>query len=101
MADMQGLGILMLDIHDLSLLADYFVICTARVERQAGAIQEELVQHLKAQGVRPLSVDGSAAGGWIALDYGAVIVHIFSPAEREYYQLEQLWNEAPVVMKMP
>lgn len=100
-ADMQGLDIVMLDIRDISLLADYFVICTARVERQARAIQEELTQHLKAQGMRPLGVEGAAAGGWIVLDYGAVIVHIFTPFEREYYQLEELWHEAPVVMKMP
>ena len=100
-ADTQGLDIVMLDIRDISTLADYFVICTARVERQARAIQEELTQHLKAQGVRPLGVEGAAAGGWIVLDYGALIVHIFAPAEREYYQLEELWSEASVVMKMP
>lgn len=100
-ADTQGLDIVMLDIHDISLLADYFIICTARVERQARAIQEELTQHLKAQGMRPLGVEGAAAGGWIVLDYGAVIVHIFTPFEREYYQLEALWSEAAVVMKMP
>jgi len=100
-ADTQGLDIVMLDIRDISTLADYFVICTARVERQARAIREELTQHLKAQGVRPLGVEGAAAGGWIVLDYGALIVHIFAPAEREYYQLEELWSEASVVMKMP
>jgi len=100
-ADMQGLDIVMLDIRDISLLADYFIICTARVDRQARAIQEELTQHLKAQGVRPLGVDGAAAGGWIVLDYGAVIVHVFTPFEREYYQLEEFWREASVVMKMP
>ena len=100
-ADTQGLGIVILDIRDVSLLADYFVICTARVERQARAIQEQLTQRFKAQGIRALSVEGAAAGGWIVLDYGAVIVHIFTPAEREYYQLEELWSEASVVMKMP
>lgn len=98
---MQGLDIVMLDIRRISLLADYFVICTAYVERQGRAIQEELTQRLKAQGVRHLGVEGAAAGGWIVLDYGAVIVHIFTPDEREYYQLEELWSEASVVMKMP
>jgi len=100
-ADTQGLDIAMLDIHDISLLADYFVLCTARVERQARAIQEGITQQLKAQGIRPLRVEGTAAGGWIVLDYGAVIIHIFTPAEREFYQLEELWSEASVVMKMP
>lgn len=100
-ADTQGLDIAMLDIHDISLLADYFILCTARVERQARAIQEEITQQLKAQEIRPLRVEGTAAGGWIVLDYGAVIVHIFTPAEREFYQLEELWSEASVVMKMP
>jgi ribosome-associated protein len=97
----QGLDIVMLDIHDISLLADYFVLCTARVERQARAIQGALVQGLKKEGVSPLGVEGDAAGGWIILDYGTVIVHVFTPAEREYYQLEGLWSEALVVMKMP
>lgn len=97
----QGLDIVMLDIHGVSLLADYFILCTARVGRQARAIQEQVEQGLKAQEVRPLRVEGKAAGGWIVLDYGAVIVHIFTPEEREYYQLEALWSEAPVVMKMP
>lgn len=100
-ADLQGLDIIMLDIHGLSLLADYFVICTARVERQARAIQEEITQRLKAQEISPLSIEGTAAGGWIILDYGTVIVHIFAPAMRNYYQLEELWSEAPVVMRMP
>ena len=100
-ADTQGLDVVMLDIQGISLLADYFVICTARVDRQARAIQEELSQRLKAQGIRPVRVEGTAAGGWIVLDYGAVIVHVFTPEEREYYQLENLWSEAPVVMKMP
>lgn len=100
-AETQGLDIAMLDIHEISLLADYFVLCTARVERQARAIQEEISQQLKAQGIRPLHVEGTTAGGWVILDYGAVIVHIFTPAEREFYQLEELWSEASVVMKMP
>lgn len=100
-ADTQGLSIVMLDIRDISLLADYFVVCTARVERQARALQEQITQRLKAQGIPPLSVEGTAAGGWIIVDYGTVIVHIFAAAEREYYQLEELWSEASVVMKMP
>ena len=97
----QGLDIVMLDIRGISLLADYFVLCSARVERHARAIQEELAQSLKTQGITPLSVEGSARGGWVVLDYGAVIVHIFTPDERDYYQLEALWSEASVVMKMP
>jgi ribosome-associated protein len=100
-ADTQGLDISMLDIHDISLLADYFILCTARVERHARAIQEEVTQRLKTQGIWPLRVEGTSAGGWIVLDYGAVIMHIFTPAEREFYQLEELWSEASVVMKMP
>ena len=101
MVDMQGMDIVMLDIREISILADYFVICTAGVERQARGIQERLTQDLKAQGLMPLGMEGEAAGGWIILDYGAVIVHIFALAERQYYQLEELWSEASVVMKMP
>lgn len=100
-ADTQGLDIVILDVHDVSLLADYFVLCTARVDRQAKAIQEEVAGRLKSQGTRTLRIEGTAAGGWIVLDYGGVIVHIFGPAERDFYQLEALWSEASVVMRMP
>jgi ribosome-associated protein len=100
-SDTQGLDIVILDVHDVSLLADYFVLCTARVDRQVKAIREEVTGRLKTEGTRTLHVEGTPAGGWVVLDYGAVIVHIFGPAEREFYQLEALWSEASVVMRMP
>jgi len=91
----------MLDLRDITPLADYFVICTAESERQAKALQEILREELKgAHRLRPLSTEGEPASGWTLLDYNAVVVHIFSPKARAYYRLEELWKAAPIVLKI-
>ena len=91
----------MLDIREVSLLADYFVICSAGSERQITAIRDDLVGGLRDTAHRrPLRAQGTASSGWVLLDYGDVIVHIFSPEEREFYQLEELWAEAPAVVRI-
>jgi ribosome-associated protein len=80
-------------------LADYFVICTGTSERQLGAITREVADTLKREArLTPLSSEGDPASGWVLLDYGDVVVHVFAPGERDYYRLEELWGAArPVV----
>ncbi len=88
----------MLDARKVCSFADYFVICSGESERQIKSIQEEVEQALKKQGVLPHHREGTLNSGWLLLDFGDVIVHIFAPFEREYYQLDKLWSEAiPVV----
>ena len=100
-ADKKGEDVLLLDIRDISILADYFVIGSAVSERQAKAIIEGIKQEMKrAFDVRPLHVDGETATGWALMDYGAVIVHLFMPEIRAYYDLEGLWREGRVVVRM-
>jgi ribosome-associated protein len=99
-SDKQAEQIVLLDLRALSLLADYFVICTATTERQASAILDALEEEMQKQGVRALATEGASGSGWVLKDYGSVIVHIFAPEQRTYYQLEQLWREAPVVLKV-
>ena len=91
----------MLDIRRVSLLADYFVICSGDSERQLGAIVDEILEKVKKEaGFVPLSVEGGASSGWVLVDYGSVIVHIFAPSLREYYALEKLWSEATMVVRL-
>ena len=94
-------NIVLLDLREITTLADYFVICTAESERQARTLQELLEEELKKEhNVRPLSTEGEPASGWVLLDYNTVVVHIFSKAARAYYRLEELWKAAPVVLKI-
>jgi ribosome-associated protein len=81
------------------VVADYFVICNGTSERQLNALTRDLTETLKREdGLTPMHTEGDAASGWVLLDYGDVVVHVFSPAEREYYRLEELWGAAvPVV----
>jgi ribosome-associated protein len=93
----------LLDVREQTSLADYFIIATVDNERQAKAIQDELQEKLHIeQNVRPLSSSGleSNRGGWTLLDYGDVIVHLFSDEMRHYYKLEELWSKANVVLKV-
>lgn len=99
-ADRKGFDIVMLDVSPVSLLADYFIICTGDTERQVKAIVDEIVEKADKSGLRPLQIEGTPASGWVILDYGSIIAHIFMPAQRDYYQLERLWSDAPLVVRM-
>ena len=98
----QAAGIVLLDLREVTPLADYFIICTAESGRQSRSLAEILAEELKRQhNTRPLSTEGEPASGWVLLDYNAVVVHIFSKEARAFYLLEELWKAAPVVVKIP
>ena len=88
----------MLDIRSLSVIADYFVICTGTSERQVRALAREVDEQLGKQGITPLHQEGMTDARWVLLDYNEVIVHIFDPVTRDYYRLDKLWSEAPRVL---
>lgn len=90
----------MLDARQICSFADYFVICTGDNIRQIEAIWQEIHDTLKRYGVTPHHVEGAADGGWILLDLGDVIVHIFSAAQRDYYRLDDLWRDATPVIRI-
>ncbi len=90
----------MLDTQKICSFADYFVICNADSTRQIEAIREEITKTLKQDGVLPHHSEGTAASGWVLLDLGGVIVHIFSSQQREYYKLDELWGEATPVVRI-
>jgi ribosome-associated protein len=91
-----------LDLREVSSFADYFLICSASNQRQAQAIWDEIARQMKEQrGDRAISVEGYGAGEWILGDFGDLIVHIFTPEKRAYYDLERLWRHAANVPLPP
>ena len=92
--------IVMLDLRHVAPFADYFVIMSAESTHQIQALEEDLTQALKAAQVTPFHREGTASSGWVLLDFSDVIIHIFGPEEREFYQLERLWSRAPQVVRV-
>lgn len=92
--------IVMLDLRSLAPFADYFVIMSASSARQIEALEEDISQAMKDAGVSRFHREGTPASGWILLDFSDVIVHIFGPEEREFYQLERLWGQAAQVVRI-
>ena len=98
-SDKQASGIVLLDARGKCSFTDYFVICSGDSARQLQSINDEIERVLKKEGVSPYHAEGTMDSGWIIIDYGDVIVHIFAPAERQFYNLDQLWGEAkPLVV---
>lgn len=100
LADKKAEDIVLLDIRQHTTFADFFVICSGTSERQLRALEDELRESLRADDVRPLHVEGGPPSGWVLVDFGDVIVHLFSPAERDYYRLERLWADAQPVLRI-
>jgi ribosome-associated protein len=98
--DKKAADIVLLDLTGLTTLADYFVICSGGSERQLGAIADGIVEGLRGEGARPIGREGLAVSHWVLLDYGSVIVHVFTPPERDFYQLERHWSEAKTVIRV-
>lgn len=96
----KAADIVLLELGALTTLADYFVICSGGSERQLDAIAEAIVEGLAAEGTRPIGREGTAASHWILLDFGAVIVHVLAPPERDYYQLERHWAQARTILRV-
>ena len=99
-SEKQASDIVLLDARRVCSFADYFVMCSGDSVRQLRAIYDEVGHVLKGMGVLPHHHEGTVDSGWLLLDFGDVIVHIFAPTEREYYQLDQLWHEASPLLRI-
>ena len=88
------LDLVALDVRDLTSIAEAFIICSGRSNRQVMAIADFIQRDLKQQGIRPLSVEGLREGLWVLLDYGHVVIHVFYDPIRKFYDLEGLWMDA-------
>jgi ribosome-associated protein len=99
--DKLGEDIILLDIQKLTPFTDYFVICSGNSDRQLNAIVEGVDEYIKKRfGIDPRRVEGDGSSGWILIDYSDVVIHIFTPRTRSFYDLESLWKEAPIVLRM-
>lgn len=98
--DKKAADIVLLDLGELTTLADAFVICSGGSERQIGAIADGIVEALRDEGIKPIGREGTPESHWVLLDYGSVIVHVFTPPEREYYELERHWSGAKTVLRV-
>ncbi|HXA96619.1 MAG TPA: ribosome silencing factor [Candidatus Dormibacteraeota bacterium] len=93
----KAVDLVVLDLQGLSSIADFFLVCSARSSTQADTIAEAVRAALRGEGVRPRHNEGSAESGWLLLDYGDVVVHVFLEETRGFYSLERLWGDAPLV----
>lgn len=100
LVEKKGEDVLLLEIRELSTIADYFVICSGISERQLRTLLSSVREAVKeAHGLLPLHVEGDPSSGWILMDYGAVVVHLFAPELRVFYDLEELWQDGQIVVR--
>jgi ribosome-associated protein len=94
----KGEDVKILDLRGLTSMTDFFVIITADSERKAKAVTDYIVDEIKEEGERPMHVEGLSTLHWVLVDYVDVVVHVFQPEERKFYDLESLWSDAPVTV---
>jgi ribosome-associated protein len=95
--DKKALDLVALDLQGMSSLADFFLVCTGRSTAQIDSIVEAIQIALRAEGIHLRHREGTAESGWLLLDYGDVVVHVFGEGTRAFYALERLWGDAPVL----
>lgn len=96
--DKKASDVVLLDIHALTSIADYLVICSGGSERQLGGITNGIIETLKDEEVMPYGREGGPSAHWALIDYGSVVVHVMAQPERDFYQLEKLWADAPLLL---
>lgn len=97
--DKKGSDILLLDIRDHAVFADYFLLCNGENERQLKALADQIAEDAKKNGqIRAYGIEGEPSSGWVLIDFGDLVVHLFSPDKRDYYRLEEIWDRSHVVM---
>lgn len=100
LAEKKGEKIILLDLQEIASFTDYFIICSGTSERMLNALSDAVVDCAKKDGGLPARVEGSADHGWVVIDCGDIVVHLFSPTQREYYRLEALWDKGKTLVKL-
>jgi ribosome-associated protein len=98
--DKKAADIVLLDLTGLTTVADYFVIASGGSERQLDAIADGIISGMRDEKIHAYGREGTAASHWVLVDFGSVIAHIFTPPERDYYQLERHWSEAKTILRL-
>lgn len=99
-ADRKANDIALIEIGKVTTLADFFVLATGTSDRQIGAIANAVRVRMKEDGIALLHAEGEPGDGWVLLDYGQVVVHIFGEEQRAYYDLERRWSDAPTLLRI-
>jgi ribosome-associated protein len=94
----KGEDIILIDLQDIAIFADYFVICSGSSDRMIQALVDSAIDQVKKEFRINARVEGQSEDGWMLVDYGDIILHIFSPQRRDYYRLEELWSEGKVLL---
>ncbi len=100
MEDKKGEEIVLLDIKDIATFTDYFVICNGTSDRMLNALADGILESIRKEDRKKGRKVGLAREGWVIVDYGDVVVHLFSPDQRDHYDLEELWSEGKVLLKV-
>ena len=94
----KGYDVKILDLRTLTTITDYFIICTGDSDTQVKAIADEVDKQMRSEGVRSWHTEGYRTLNWVLIDFVDIVVHVFKKESREYYNLEKLWGDAPVVI---
>ncbi len=98
--DKKGEDILLLDLKEITSFTDYFVICTGTSSRMLKALADGVIEKSREDYKKKAHIEGDADSGWLVLDYGDVVVHLFDEELRQYYKLEELWKEGKVLLRV-
>ena len=90
----KAVNVVALDVRELTSIADVFIICSGRSNRQVSAIADHIERELRKEKIKPLSVEGTSEGQWVLMDDGNVVIHVLFDSVREFYDLEGLWSDA-------
>lgn len=98
MENKKGVDIILIDLQDIAIFTDYFVICSGSTDRMIQALVDSAIDQVKKEFKINARVEGQAQDGWMLVDFGDIILHIFSPLRRDYYRLEELWSDGKVLL---
>lgn len=98
--DKKGEDILLLDLQNIASFTDFFVICNGTSDRMLNALADAVIEKMREDHRVKGRKNGTASAGWVVIDFGGVIVHLFSPDQREYYKLEEFWKDGKVLLKL-
>ena len=98
MENKKGEDIILIDLQGIAIFADYFVICSGSTDRMIQALVDSAIDQVKKEFRINARIEGQAEDGWMLVDYGDIILHIFSPQRRDYYRLEELWSDGKVLL---
>lgn len=98
--DKKGEDILLIDIKEIASFTDYFVICTGTSDRMLDALAKSVHDTIREKHGRKGRLEGQSHDGWLVVDFGSVVVHLFSRDQRDYYRLEELWQEGKVLVRV-